>query len=234
LCRTQNLFVAIGTKYSPLVPGKSKEDSVLNTILLFDNEERIKSINSIEIKANSRFCNLFDADTQVTVGGTPIMFAVPGCGIDGIYVVELNRLNFSVIKPLQEGWITSLFVDAKSQRVYTTSNDGTLSIVDIDPVTPPPENEPQISGVASAMAGAGNNKPAQVSTSTGKPSGIPEPASKVQSGPTGQAKPPQSGPIQPSGSQPSNGKPIPTTTTTNPTTTSKQPLAQDPQDPADF
>lgn len=214
-----------------MVPGKSKEDSVLNTILLFDHEERIKSINSIEIKANSRFCNLFDADTQVTIGGTPIMFAVPGCGIDGIYVVELNRLNFSVIKPLQAGWITSLFVDSKSQRVYTTSNDGTLTIIDIDPVTRPTDNDPQISGASTGATGAVGIKPGQVSTSTGQASANPKPVSNPQAG---QAKPAQSDPVQPSTVQPANIKPTPTTKTTNPTTTSKQPAVQDPQDPADF
>lgn len=162
------------------------------------------------------------------------MFAVPGCGIDGVYVVELNRLNFSVIKPLQAGWITSLFVDAKSQRVYTTSNDGTLSIIDIDPVSRPTDSNPQFSGVASGTTGAGGNKPGQVSTSTGQPSANPKLASNPQAGPAGQAKPAQSGPVQPSALQPANGKPTPTTTTTNPTTTSKQPVVQDPQDPADF
>lgn len=219
-----------------MVPGKSKEDSVLNTILLFDDEERIKSINSIEIKANSRFCNLFDADTQVTVGGTPIMFAVPGCGIDGVYVVELNRLNFSVIKPLQAGWITSLFVDPKSQRVYITSNDGTLSIIDIDPVTRPNESDPNISGGVAGATGAGPSKPGQVSTSTGQPSANPKPTSNPQAGQPkpNQPAPVQPTPVQPTPAQPAVGKPTPAATTNNPPQAPKQPAAQDPQDPTDF
>lgn len=216
---------------------------MLNTILTFDHEERIKSINSIEIKATSRFCNLFDADTQFSIGGTPIMFAVAGCGIDGVYAVELNRLNFSVIKPLQGGWITSLFVDPKTQRVYITSNDGTLSIIDIDPVHPD-EADPTVYGSgAKAGTGAAGSRPGAVNAGTGQPGQTQpgqtgKPATNPQPAPTGPAKGGQTAPTQPNPSQQTPAQPGPTKpaapATSNPAQPPKQPAAVPENNPQDF
>jgi hypothetical protein len=217
LCLNNNLFVAIGSKYCPLVPGKSKEDSVLNTILLFDYEERIKSINSIEIKANSRFCNLFDADTQFDLAGTPIMFSVAGCGVDGLYMIELNRLNFNVVKPLHNGWITSLFVDSKTKRVYTTSNDGILSIIDIDPVTRENRTDPQATvngGISNPNTGNVNNsqgaagqKTGNNQNTTGSTGQQTKPANPVAPQQTGQTSKPAN-PATPQPAQNQSGQPV--------------------------